>query len=412
VDRAIGRRPTLAEEQAGMVRRLVLDGDGVAVVVGQAGTGKTYALAAAREAWEASGHRVIGAAVARRAAIELEDGAGIASTSMAALLDDLRRRPLRTLGHRAVLVIDEAGMVQTRTLAEIVEHVERAGAKLVLVGDDRQLPEIGAGGLFGGLAKRLPAIELRENRRQVAAWEREALALLRGGDADGAVRRYAQRGRIVSGDNSEEVRRRLVEDWWRAGDPDGAVMIAHRRRDVAELNGRAHALMRAGGVLGDGELAAGELRIAAGDRVVLRRNDRKLGVVNGERGTVVNLDTERGELDVELRGARVRLSHEYVAEAVALGYAITGHSAQGMTCSQTFVLATDGLSREWAYVALSRGRDANRLYVTREARESAEFMPNGDGTWRPADALRKGLTRSAAHELASTRRRRSHGIER
>ena len=197
-----------------MVRRLVLDGDGVAVVVGQAGTGKTYALAAAREAWEASGHRVIGAALARRAAIELEDGAGIASTSVAALLDDLRRRPLRTLGRRAVVVIDEAGMVPTRALAEIVEHVERAGAKLVLVGDDRQLPEIGAGGAFGALAKRLPAIELRENRRQVAAWERDALALLREGDADGAVRRYAQRGRIVAGERQRRgaaaARRGLV----------------------------------------------------------------------------------------------------------------------------------------------------------------------------------------------------------
>ena len=83
-----------------------------------------------------------------------------------------------------------------------------------------------------------------------------------------------------------------------------------------------------------------------------------------------------------------------------------------MTCSQTFVLATDGLSKEWAYVALSRGRESNRLYVTREARESAEFMPNGDGTWRPADALRDGLTRSAAHELASAQRRRGHGLER
>ena len=89
-------------------------------------------------------------------------------------------------------MIDEAGMVPTRALAELVEHVERRGAKLVLVGDDRQLPEIGAGGAFGALARRLPAIELRENRRQVAAWEREALALLRDGDADGAVRRYAR----------------------------------------------------------------------------------------------------------------------------------------------------------------------------------------------------------------------------
>lgn len=407
VARAIRRRPTIAGEQAEMVRRLVLDGDGIAVVIGQAGTGKTYALAAAREAWEGSGYRVVGAALARRAAIELEEGAGIASRSLAALLDALRKRPSRTLPRRSVLVIDEAGMVATRALAEIVDHVERAGAKLVLVGDDRQLPEIGAGGTFGALTKRLTAIELRENRRQVAVWEREALALLREGDAEGAVRRYARRGRIVASENGDEVRRRLVADWWQAGDLDGAVMIAHRRRDVAELNGRAHAVMRAAGALGETEIEG----MSTGDRVVLRRNDRQLGVVNGERGTVVGVDAERLELDVELRGRRVRLSREYVEESVSLGYAITGHAAQGMTCSQTFVLATDGLSKEWAYVALSRGRDANRLYVTREARESAEFAPNGDGTWRPAEALRQGLSRSAAHELASSRRQ-SYGIER
>ena len=239
-----------------MVRRLMLDGDGVAVVIGQAGTGKTYALAAAREAWEGSGYRVIGAALARRAAIELEDGAGIDSRSVAALLEGLRTRPWRALPRRSVLVIDEAGMVPTRALAEIIEHVERACAKLVLVGDDRQLPEIGAGGTFGALARRLPAIELRENRRQAAAWEREALALLRDGDAEGAVQRYARRGRIVVNENGDEVRRRLVADWWQAGDPNSAVMIAHRRRDVADLNGRAHALMRAAGALGEDEVAA------------------------------------------------------------------------------------------------------------------------------------------------------------
>lgn len=214
------------------------------------------------------------------------------------------------------------------------------------------------------------------------------------------------RGRIVSGQDDEAVRTRHVEDWWKGGDPDDAVMIAHRRRDVADLNGRPHALMRAAGVLG----AEGDVGIPVGDRVVMRRNDRRLGVVNGERGTVVGV--EGGELDVEIRGQRVRLDREYVENSVSLGYAITGHAAQGMTCGQTFVLATEGLSKEWAYVALSRGRESNRLYVTREARESAEFMPNRDGTWRPAEVLRDGLTRSAAHELATAQRWRGQGIER
>jgi ATP-dependent exoDNAse (exonuclease V) alpha subunit len=160
------------------------------------------------------------------------------------------------------------------------------------------------------------------------------------------------------------------------------------------------------------EIFVADVRVATGDRVLLRRNDRRLGVVNGDRGLVV--DAGENELVVELRGWTVRLDREYLDQerALELGYAITGHAVQGMTCSQTFVLASDGLSKEWAYVALSRGRDANRLYVTHEARESAEFAPNGDGTWRPAEALREGLTRSAAHELAIARQRRSYGIER
>jgi ATP-dependent exoDNAse (exonuclease V) alpha subunit len=328
------------------------------------------------------------------------------------LLDELRRRPLSALPRRSVLVIDEAGTVPTRALADIVDRLERCGAKLVLVGDDRQLPEIGAGGTFGALARQLPAITLRENRRQRSAWEREALALLREGDANGTVQRYAARGRIVVNQDANEVRRQLVADWWRAGEPDSAVMIAHRRRDVVDLNGRAHALMRAAGSLDGPDVAVGEVSVAVGDRVLLRRNHRRLGVVNGERGVVTAV--RDGEIAVELRGRNVRLDRSYLdaPRSVELGYAITGHAAQGITCSQTFVLASDGLSREWAYVALSRGRDSNRLYLTREARESAEFMPDGAGTWRPGDALRGGLTRSAAHEPAIVQRRRSYGIER
>ncbi len=396
----------MAAEQAEMVRRLCSEGDGVAVVIGQAGTGKTYALAAAREAWESSGRRVVGAALGRRAALELEAGAGIESTSIAALLDELRRRPTVTLRRGSVLAIDEAGMVPTRVLAELVEHVERAGAKLVLVGDDRQLPEIGAGGAFRALAARLPAIELHENRRQAAEWEREALKLLRDGDAEGAAGRYEAAGRVVADDDASKLRQRLVAEWWRAGDPGEAVMIAYRRRDVADLNGRAHALMRASGALGETEIAVGEVSAAAGDHVLLRRNDRRLRVVNGERGVVVAIDAARRSVDVRLAGGVVPLDREYLdaegrgGPALALGYAITGHVAQGMTCRQTFVLATDGLSKEWAYVAMSRGREGNRLYVVRDDAERDEYAPATEA--RPAsDVLLAGLRRSGAQQKAS-----------
>ena len=409
IERAIERRPSLAGEQVEMMRRLTQDGDGVALVVGPAGSGKTFALAAAREAWEASGRRVYGAALARRAARELEDGAGIPSTSVAALLNALDRRPYSTLPRRSVLVLDEAGMLPTRALAQLVEHVRDIDVKLVLVGDHRQLAAIGAGGAFRGLLARVPVIELEENRRQVAQWERDALRLVRDGAAQEAVRRYEQAGRIVVGDDAAELRGRLVADWWAARDVDGALMIAERRVHVDDLNGRAHALMRAAGALGAEEVTIGRAAFSTGDRVVVRRNDRALGVVNGDRGVVVRVDASQGRVDLELAGRTVSLDRAYLERptrhgrpALMHGYAITAHLAQGLTCRETFILATDQLSREAGYVALSRGREANRLYALRPAAaERAEYAP---ATGRDRDAraaLVDGLGRSRAQTLAT-----------
>ena len=123
VGAAVAGRPTLSEEQAAMVSRLTHDGDAFAVVVGKAGAGKTFALATAREAWEASGVPVVGAAVAWRAARALEHEAGIPSTSLAALLERSRSHPLP---RHCVVVLDEAAMVGTRQLVALSERVGRA----------------------------------------------------------------------------------------------------------------------------------------------------------------------------------------------------------------------------------------------------------------------------------------------
>lgn len=167
LQRTLERRPQLSAEQLAMVCRLTTDGD--AVVVGKAGAGKTFALDAAREAWQVTGHQVIGAAVARRAAHELQAGAGIESTSVAALLHDLRDAPEPLLHDSSVLVIDEAGMLGTRQLAELLDHAAAAEAKVVLVGDDRQLPEIDAGGANARVAS-----SRRRSRRPLkpSAWQK------------------------------------------------------------------------------------------------------------------------------------------------------------------------------------------------------------------------------------------------
>lgn len=381
---ALERRPTLAAEQAEMVRRLTRDGDGVQVVTGKAGTGKTFALDAAREAWEADGYRVIGAAVARRAAHELQDGAGIESTSVAALLHDLREGGEYGLPSRAVVVIDEASMAGTRQLAELLDHAEAASAKVVLVGDPQQLPEIDAGGAFRALITRTDPIILSENRRQREAWERETLDQLREGNAQEAVARYERHGRVVLGEGAEDVRERLVADWWKAGADGAATMIAVRRDDVADLNERARALMRGSGSLGPDELWLGDRPFAVGDHVVTLKNARHLGVVNGTRGTVVGIDGDEVALVMRTPDGRdLRLPSAYLESTTAQGrrtldhgYAITGHKAQGMTTGKAYVLGTDDLYREWGYVAMSRGIVENHLYVVApRSRERDEYAP-------------------------------------
>ncbi len=413
VEAVLSARPELTGEQARMVRRLLRGGEGVQVVVGPAGTGKTFALDAARAGWEAEGYRVIGAALARRAARELQDGAGIPSTSLAALLGELREGGEHGLlaEGRTVLVVDEAGMVGTRTYGELLDHAARAHAKMVLVGDDRQLPEIDAGGVFCGLLARGGAIELTENRRQGEGWERDALAALREGAAAPALAAYARHGRLVLADTAGGVRERLIEDWWHATqDPNGeeAVMIAARRDDVADLNTRARARMRAGEHLGDTELNVDGRVFAVGDRVVALRNARRLDVLNGTRATITAVNLEHRSLTVQTTDGRTfELPASYLhartdrgGPTLDHGYAITGHKAQGMTTGRAFVLGSEELYREWGYVALSRGRTSNHLYLTAPTNDRDEIAPAEPPNDR-LTTLTRALQRSRAQQLAT-----------
>jgi Ti-type conjugative transfer relaxase TraA len=403
VDEVLARRPELGEEQASMVRRLTVSGDGVQVVRAAAGTGKTYALDAAREVWQSSGHPVIGCALSARAAVELHDQTGIPSSTLARLQHDLRRG--HPLPDGAVVVVDEAGMVGTRALAELAEHARRAQAKLVICGDDRQLPEIDAGGGLRGLAKQLGAIELREVRRQHHEWDRAALRALRQGRLEEWADAYREHGRIVAGNSAADVRARLVDDWHRArtAHPDeDHVMLAHRRADVAELNERARERLRSVGQLGELEIRAGERAFAEGDRVVTTRNDRASETVNGERGVVTEIDQPTDQVTVRFdSGRECTLPSGYVADGhLDHAYAMTAHRAQGATVDRAFVLGSDDLYREWGYTALSRHRQEARFYVNL-GREAQLALPGLDiNRERPADPVTGPLSHRHAKQLA------------
>jgi len=214
-----------------MTRAVVTSRDRVVAVVGLAGAGKTTAARAVASAFQSAGVPVLGAAPSGIAAERLRDEIGVPAVTLHRLLQ-------RELPPRCVLVVDEAGMAETRVLAPILERVERAGGKAVLIGDPRQLPAVGAGGLFVGIVERHGALELVGNRRQRDPLEREALEAIRRGDGREYLVFAEQRGRLVVAESPLAARDQLVADWWTAARDDlaGNVMIALKRRDVDELN--------------------------------------------------------------------------------------------------------------------------------------------------------------------------------
>ena len=404
VERALEARPSMGADQAAMVERLCRDGVGVAVVVGPPGTGKTFALDAAREAWQASGHSVHGAAVANRAARALHNGAGIDSTSVAALLRDLRSSR-RGLNDHSVLVIDEAGMLGTRALAELLEHAQRSHTKVVLVGDPHQLPEIEAGGAFAALARSSEAIVLETNRRQERAQERLLLEHWRNGSVDKAVELAVEHGDLVMGANAEATRDQLVAEFCTAiADGRDAIMIALRRADVRDLNARARARLDEAGLLGADRLLLGWGEFAVGDRVMCKRNDARLGIANGDRGEVARIRVAAGEFDVRFDDGRTvaldrRFIHAGDEPAIVHCYACTAHTLQGATTDRAFVLGSELASREWGYTAWSRARESTRYFVCEPAAWDDEHHTARDRATGLDDVVRT-LERSAANELA------------
>jgi conjugative relaxase-like TrwC/TraI family protein len=434
---ALAEHPTVGEDQAGMVRDLTLSGDGVRVVVGKAGTGKTYALGVARHAFALDGYRVLGAAPTGIAATSLEAEGFEEVATVDRLLHELdqaagdRAHHARrgeqpeapVLDDGSVLVVDEAGMVGSRKLGRLLDHARQAGAKVVLVGDDRQLAAIDAGGGFRGLRVRLGASVLSDNRRQRQAWERDALELVRDGRVDQAVQTYREHERMVAATSKTELTLNLVRDWWqahqdaeaaeRSGEEGGeAVILAYRRDEVDRLNTTCQQVMDRNGRLGPEVLEIGDRSVHVGDQVVCGRNDlRGLGVANGTRGRVTGLDVKDRTLSLETeQGRQVTLPAAYLdgpvpqgRRVVDLAYATTGHKAQGLTRWRALVRITGQEDANWLYVQLSRAKEDTRLHtiVTPEphARAGEVDLPDRE----PADAydqLAAALARPGGQALA------------
>jgi conjugative relaxase-like TrwC/TraI family protein len=398
---ALDARPELSPEQVAAVARLTTSGNGIEVFVAAAGTGKTFCLDAARDAWTRSGYHVIGTALAATAAAQLQAEAAIPSDTIALRALQLADGSL-SLDRRTVLVVDEAAMVGTRQLAVLLDHARAADAKVVLVGDPKQLNAIHAGGLLNGLAQRMSTVTLEENRRQHEAWERDALAQLRAGDIDTALACYQDHGRIVTAPTAIDLRNRMTADWYAATlAGDRVVMLAERRYDVDDLNRRARNHYAAAGHVSGPVLDIEGRVFQAGDRVLCLRNDRKVGVHNGTLATITTVDAERRVATIRTdAGTRHDLPPRYLdAGHLAHGYALTIHKSQGLTVDRCLVLGSDTLDHNAGYTALSRGRADNRIYL-HDAAPDPEAHARSLEQKQPREVLAGALARDRTDRLA------------
>ncbi len=409
----IAARPSTNPGQREMICRLLAGREGIVVVIGEAGTGKSFATVAAAEGWAQAGFELRVAAPTWRAANVLS-AEGLEAMTVAGLLRDLDRGELG-LSPRSVLLVDEAAMVGSEHLARVISHAEEAGAKLVLVGDPEQLGPIEAGGLFSAIAQRTEPVHLEDVIRHNHELDRDAAKLIREGAGREALSLYRSEERITVAGNAEERRVAMVEDWWQSyAKGEDALMVAKRNVEVERLNATARELVKSEGRLGSEEIEVGGAPFAGGDQVITRINDRRAGIYNRERWEVAQVDAERGRivLDGIDQARRVEVGPDYLSqttlggEAPALqhAYAVTTYCAQGTTVDSAYVMADPSMDKQEFYVATSRTREQTYLYATPEIQaERSEYAPIGperDAIAHVGEAAERDRAQTAAHDEA------------
>ena len=381
LDAAVASRPTLSDEQKAAVRHIVQSGD-LACIQGSAGAGKSFALGAARDAWEAEGYRVRGVSLSGKAAQELEKGSGIQSTTIARMEMDTREwtdergethEPKDPLTRKDILVVDEAGMSGSRQTAAVLEQAERAGTKVVLVGDTRQLQAIEAGAAFRAIQERVGAAHLDTIQRQHNEQDRQAVRDLRDGNAEAAIENLAARGQVHDYDRALDAKaaagKAVVEDI-RQG--KSSLALTATKSEAQDVNEHARSAAREGGILQGEDVRVstpgGERQFSEGDRMLFKRNSNDLDVKNGDLGTVKAVEPGKhgaARLTVALDRGGERQIDTAKYDHLDHGYAVTVHKAQGSTVDRAHVVAAEqGIaSREWAYVAGSRHRENIHIHA-------------------------------------------------
>src|SRR5271165_2415886 len=400
---------------------------GLKLIEGRAGTGKSYTLAAVRDAHEIARYRVVGLAPTNSVAQSIKaDGFREAGTVHAALFAIKNGRGPGGGRHpgwdkRTVLVVDEAAMLDSRVTGELLAEARASGAKVILAGDGRQLTSIERGGLFTELCRAHRAAEITEVTRQTASWQRQAARDLAEGRFDAAVASFDRHGAITWSADQEASRAALVAKWTAdsAADPRASRFVfAYTNADVDRLNAELRRVRRERGELASPDVRLetkhGAARFAVGDRVQFTDTDKRLHIYNGNAGTIIGLNAATGEITARLdapSGKEGRVVTWSAAEFQGFrhGYAGTIYKGQGKTLDHTYLLHTHHWRAAASYVALTRQRHSAQVFVARETarnvQQLARQMARGEVraasvAWATSDELPERLRPATAERPA------------
>ncbi|WP_435022767.1 MobF family relaxase (plasmid) [Tundrisphaera sp. TA3] len=396
----------LDPEQAKAVQELC-SGPGVRLLRGVAGSGKTTTLKTCVDAWrrEDPNRLIWGCAVAGAAMQRLKEGVGkgIDCETLQSTLYQLDKGRLK-LDAKSVVLVDEAGMLGTNQLAKLIEHVKKApGARLILVGDDKQLQPISAGGPFKYLASVLGTSLLTKIRRQDDPWARDAVKAMERGDADAAIKAYINNGRFHLAKTRPETMDRLLEQWKADGgikDPTSVFMLASTNSEVKALNVKAQAArILCGEVDPEKKFYANGYFIHQGDKVQFQKRSKPNGLENSDCGTVTRIDNKLQrvtfKLDKDGREVTVDLK-KYSKDNLRLGYASTTHKLQGASLPHVHVLIGGSMTdQHMGYVQLSRSIKSTHLFCD-------EFSAGGPKLANLIRSLGQARYKTMAQEVTRT----------
>ncbi|GAB3854580.1 MobF family relaxase [Nocardioides maradonensis] len=405
---------TLNDGQHDLVSALATDPRQVTLALAPAGSGKTTATKVLKETWTSLGHDVVGFAPSAAAAAVLREATGMPTETLAKL-DHLisTGHPPASIRAGTMVVIDEAGMADTPRLDRIVVFCVEQGALVRLIGDDQQLASVGAGGVLRDIATTHGAQRLDEVVRFTDFAEAKATMDLRAGDT-APLGFYLDHDRIHPGDEAACLVDVLAA--WQAERAAGrdCLMLAPTRDLVGRLNRAARQARLDGTADGlDVTLSDGN-RASAGDIILTRRNDRRLGVSptdwvkNGDRWIITRVGSDGSLRARHARsGLRVLLPGEYVAAHVELGYASTVHTAQGHTADVMHGILTGAEDRQLLYTMLTRGRAENHLHLITdpaETKDEEQFLPGIAEQLTAIETLERIIHRDGAAVSATTER--------